>query len=80
MGKSRMTMHNDALKALNERASLKGKLIAAHQSICEIFPFIARIAITIYDPETNILKTYLHSSGDDHPLDNYQSYSTMHRH
>lgn len=68
-----MTMHNDALKALNERASLKGKLIAAHQSICEIFPFIARIAITIYDPETNILKTYLHSSGEDHPLDNYQS-------
>lgn len=68
-----MTMHDDALKGLNERASLKDKLIAAHQSICEVFPFIARIAITIYDSETNILKTYLHSSGEDHPLDNYQA-------
>lgn len=68
-----MTTHNDALKGLNERASLKEKLIAAHQSICEVFPFIARIAITIYDPETDILKTYLHSSGEDHPLDNYQA-------
>lgn len=68
-----MTTHNDALKGLNERASLKEKLIAAHQSICEVFPFIARIAITIYDPETDILKTYLHSSGEDNPLDNYQA-------
>jgi HD-GYP domain-containing protein (c-di-GMP phosphodiesterase class II) len=68
-----MTTHNDALKGLNERASLKEKLIAAHQSMREIFPFISRIAITIYDPETNILKTYLHSSGEDHPLDNYQA-------
>lgn len=32
-----------------------------------------RIAIAIYDPETNILKTYLHSSGDDNPLDHYQA-------
>ena len=68
-----MTAHNDALKGLNERASLKEKLIAAHQSICEVFPFIARIAIAIYDPETDILKTYLHSSGEDNPLDNYQA-------
>ncbi|MGB5397788.1 MAG: HD domain-containing phosphohydrolase [Gammaproteobacteria bacterium] len=52
---------------------MKEKLIAAHQSMREIFPFISRIAITIYDPETNILKTYLHSSGEDHPLDNYQA-------
>jgi len=52
-----MNTHNDALKGLNERASLKDKLIAAHQSICELFPFIARIAITIEEPETNIHKT-----------------------
>lgn len=68
-----MTQHYDALEALNVRTSLREKLIAAHKSIREIFPFIARIAITIYDPETNILKTYLHSSGEDHPLENYQA-------
>lgn len=68
-----MTEHHDVLEGLNARISLREKLISAHNSVSEIFPFIARIAITIYDPETNILKTYLHSSGDDHPLDNYQA-------
>ncbi len=68
-----MEKHQDILAKLNQRAPLREKLIAAHQSINEIFPFIARIAITIYDPDTNMLKTYLHSSGDDRPLDNYQA-------
>ncbi len=68
-----MIKHHDVLEGLNERASLREKLVSAHESINELFPFIARIAIAIYDHETNILKTYLHSSGDDRPLDNYQS-------
>ena len=68
-----MIKHHDVLEGLNERASLREKLVSAHESINEFFPFIARIAIAIYDHETNILKTYLHSSGDDRPLDNYQS-------
>ncbi len=68
-----MTEHHDALEALNRQSPLRDKLIAAHNSVSEIFPFIVRIAIAIYDPETNILKTYLHSSGDDNPLDNYQA-------
>ena len=69
-----MTEHYDALKDLNKQTPLREKLIATHKSINEIFPFIVRIAIAIYDPETNILKTYLHSSGEDNPLDNFQAY------
>jgi len=68
-----MTKHHDTLEALNKLSPLREKLIAAHKSVSEIFPFIVRIAITIYDPETNILKTYIHSSGDDNPLDHYQA-------
>jgi len=68
-----MTEHHDTLEALNKLSPLREKLIAAHKSVSEIFPFIVRIAITIYDPETNILKTYIHSSGDDNPLDHYQA-------
>lgn len=68
-----MTEHQDALKALNEHIPLQDKLVATHGSVSEIFPFIVRIAIAIYDPETSILKTYIHSSGDDNPLDNYQT-------
>jgi HD-GYP domain-containing protein (c-di-GMP phosphodiesterase class II) len=68
-----MTRHHDVLEGLHKKITLREKLIATHKSINELFPFIARIAITIYDPETNVLKTYLHSSGEDSPLDNYQA-------
>ena len=69
-----MTEHYDALEELNKHIPLREKLIATHKSISEIFPFIVRIAIAIYDPETSVLKTYLHSSGEDNPLDNFQTY------
>lgn len=68
-----MTEHHDVLEELNKHLPLREKLVAAHKSISELFPFIVRIAIAIYDPETKILKTYLHSSGDDNPLDHYQA-------
>ena len=68
-----MTEHNDVLEQLNNQIPLQEKLVVAHKSLSELFPFIARIAIAIYDPETGVLKTYLHSSGDDHPLENYQA-------
>ena len=68
-----MVKHNDTLAELNKHTPLREKLIATHKSISEIFPFIVRIAITIYDPETRLLKTYLHSSGDDAPLEHYQT-------
>ena len=68
-----MTEHRDVLEQLNEQIPLREKLIVAHKSVSELFPFIARIAVAIYDPETSILKTYLHSSGEDNPLENYQA-------
>lgn len=68
-----MTEHHDVLADLNQHISLQDKLIAAHKSVNEIFPFIARIAITIYDPKSKILKTYLHSSDDNAPLEHYEA-------
>jgi HD-GYP domain-containing protein (c-di-GMP phosphodiesterase class II) len=65
--------HLDALADLNSDISLRDKLQVAHQSVKENFAFIARIAIALYDPETHVLKTYLHSSGDDNPLENYET-------
>ena len=69
-----MSEHHDALEELNKHSSLREKLVATHKSVSEIFPFIVRIAIAIYDPATSVIKTYMHSSGEDNPLDNYQSY------
>ena len=68
-----MTEHHDVLEQLNKHIPLREKMVAAHESVSELFPFIARIAVAIYDPETSVLKTYLHSSGEDNPLENYQA-------
>lgn len=68
-----MTDHKDPLKDLNKSLSLRNKLVSTHKTIVAQFPFISRIAVTLYDPETNILKTYVHSSGEDNPLDHYES-------
>lgn len=68
-----MFHHRDLLNDLNKPLPLKDKIISAHRSIQQKFPFIARIAIALYDPKTRILKTYLHSSGEDEPLAHYQS-------
>jgi HD-GYP domain-containing protein (c-di-GMP phosphodiesterase class II) len=67
-----MTDHKDSLSALDQRLPLQDKLVAAHQSVQQSFPFVARIAIAIYDPETDTLSTYMHSSGDSNPLSHYQ--------
>jgi HD-GYP domain-containing protein (c-di-GMP phosphodiesterase class II) len=68
-----MTEHHDSLEALNQALPLQEKLVAAHHSVREQFPFIVRIAVAIYDTETSLLKTYVHSSGEDNPLDHYEA-------
>ncbi len=65
--------HRDPLESINQHLPLKEKLAAAHESICQQFPSIARIAVTLYDAESKILKTYLHSGEDDSQLENYQA-------
>lgn len=65
--------HQDPFDALNQNIPLREKLRAAHQSLQQVFPAIARVAVAIYDPRTAVLKTYLDSSGDDKPLKDYQA-------
>jgi HD-GYP domain-containing protein (c-di-GMP phosphodiesterase class II) len=59
-----MFEHHDALEDLNKHISLRDKLIVAHKSAAELFPFIARIAITLYDAKAKMIKAFLYS-GDD---------------
>jgi HD-GYP domain-containing protein (c-di-GMP phosphodiesterase class II) len=65
--------HRDALYSLDQHVPLQEKLCCAHDMVKESFPFVARIAITLYDTDTRTLKTYLHSSGDDDPLSHYET-------
>jgi HD-GYP domain-containing protein (c-di-GMP phosphodiesterase class II) len=57
--------HKDILDSLNKNLPLKEKLVCTHEAVKQFFPFLARIAITIYDPATTLLKSYIDSS--DHP-------------
>jgi HD-GYP domain-containing protein (c-di-GMP phosphodiesterase class II) len=68
-----MSDHIDTLDDLNKHIPLKHKLVSAHQVIKKNLPFIARIAIAIYDPETRVLKTFIHSSDETTPLENYHA-------
>jgi len=68
-----MVVHKDTLKALNTSIPLQEKLTAMHDSMRELFPFIARIAVAIYDPGSGLLKTFIHSSSGDNPLAHYQA-------
>ena len=67
-----MFEHHDKLHELTQNNSLHEKLIATHRSINEVFPFILRVAVGLFDRETSMVKTFLHSSGEDNPLDHYE--------
>lgn len=68
-----MFEYQNRLDDINKNSSLNEKITTIHSSVKEQFPFIARIAIAIYDSETKVIKTFLHSSGEESPLHNYQS-------
>ncbi len=65
--------HHDALHALNADGPLRGRLREIHWAVRSFLPFIARIAVAIYDPKTTLLKTFIHSSDGDDPLPHYQA-------
>ena len=65
--------HRDALAGLNEEGSLRFRLREIHLAVRSFLPFVARIAVAIYDPKTALLKTFAHSSQGDDPLPHYQA-------
>ena len=69
----RAYQHQDGFAFLNQDKPMKEKLIATHELVQKQVPAVARIALALYDEETRILKTYLHSSGEDLPLNHYQA-------
>lgn len=63
----------DSLDALNKNIPVREKLVFTHNALKEKYDFIDRIAIAIYDPRSEMVKTYIDSSGDAHPLEHYQA-------
>ncbi len=65
--------YQDTLVRLNDDISLTDKLTYIHQVVQEQHPFVVRIAVAIYDPKSDLLKTFIHSSGGESPLQHYQA-------
>jgi hypothetical protein len=57
--------------ALNPR-SLGEQLAAIHERIRGEFPHIERIGVALYDPKSDLLKSFVHSSGAPGPLSRYE--------
>jgi HD-GYP domain-containing protein (c-di-GMP phosphodiesterase class II) len=68
-----MFEHQDTLEQLNKNLPLGEKLTTIHAAIKARYGFVDRIAVAIYDAKTDMLKTYVHSSGGEQPLSHYQS-------
>ena len=68
-----LNFHEDLLKSLNQSTSLNKKLYAIHVAVKNYFDFINRIAIALYDEQSQILKTFLASTGRANPLIHYES-------
>lgn len=65
--------HRDILESLNHDIPLGDKLQQVHEVLKRHSDSIHRIAVAIYDPQSDLLKTFVHSSGGDQPLAHYQA-------
>lgn len=66
--------HVDQLEALNQKLSLSEKLDNLRVTLLNHFPFIDRIAVAVFDPDTDSLKTLAYSSKDgSSPLIHFQA-------
>lgn len=68
-----MPLHKDSLTNLNKKASIADKLKSLHLATKQHHPFISRVAVALYDHDTDLLKTFIYSSDDQTPLANYQA-------
>lgn len=72
-----MTDYHDTLDVLNRYAPLSEKLKSLHDVLSKRFGFIDRVSVALYDPLTDYLKTFAHSSGEVEPLVQYQAKLTQ---
>src|SRR5512139_391304 len=65
--------HQDLLAPLYEDIPVSDKINYLHEVVSTRLPFINRIAVALYDPKTDLLKTYVHSSRGSIPIIHHQA-------
>ncbi len=64
---------DDPLAALSSRRPLRERLESVHRALRRRLDFVDRIAVAVYDDKTDTLKTFLASTGNGNPLENYEA-------
>jgi len=67
-----MGKHQDILAELNRDISLQEKLDFLHSFLGAKYDFIERIAVALYEVQTDKLRTYADSTSGQSPLQNYE--------
>ena len=62
------------LRPLDESAPLSKKLAYLHSQLSQRFGGIDRVSVVVYDPHTDLLKTFIQSSGDRPSLTRYEAH------
>ena len=65
--------HADALHELDESLPLAEKLRVVHDVINRDVAGVDRVAIALYEAKTDLVKTFIHSSGGAQPLPHYSA-------
>lgn len=65
--------HPDTLHKLNEPLPLSEKLRFVHAVLRERFEAIERVSVALYDPATDIVKTFIDSAETASPLQHYEA-------
>ena len=53
--------------------ALNRRLGSVHRQVREYFPFIVRVSVSLYDPKTDDIKTFLYSPASGSPLRHYRT-------
>src|SRR5262249_14945528 len=67
-------VHEDVLSGLNENIPLRNKLKIIHNSLKSDLDFVDRISVALYDPKSDLIKTFIDSSGGARPLVYYEAF------
>ena len=65
--------HKDVLEGLNSSIPLREKIKYVHDVLKSRYEFIDRISVAIYDRKTDVVRTFVDSSGPDEPLKHYEA-------
>jgi hypothetical protein len=66
--------HKKIVDSVSGNVTLEEGMVCAHEAIKQFFPFLAQIAIAIYDPATTLLGPYKVSSGRPATSPHYQTH------